>query len=153
MSYKQSGKAFPPNEALQVFRPMIGVWNTVGTHGMIPNTTLHGRTTFSWHKSGLFILVESTIKEDVGIPDGLSIIGSDNTLGTYIMIYYDERGVSRHYQVSMDGHVMRWWREAPEFFQRNTLTFSEDKQTLFGKGEISKEGSTWEQDLNLTYSK
>ncbi len=153
MRDKQAAKTFPPNEALEAFTPFIGAWKTVGTHGMIPDTTLHGRTTFSWHESGAFILVESSIEEDVGIPVGLAIIGSDNTLGTYTMVYYDQRGVSRHIQVSLEGNVMKCWRDGPEFSQRNTLTISDDKQTIIGKGEIAKDGSRWEQDLNLTYSK
>lgn len=145
--------SFPPNNALEAFKPFIGAWNTTGAHGMIPSTTLHGSTIFSWHESGAFVLVRSSIKEDVGIPVGLAIIGSDNTAATYTMIYYDDRGVSRSYDVSLKGNVMKWWRHAPEFSQRNTLTISDDGQTIIGSGETSKDGSDWEQDLNLTYSK
>jgi len=152
MNTKHLSKAYPPNPALEIFTPFLGAWQTLGTHGMIPNTTLHGLTTFTLHESGAFIVVQSTIHEKVGIPDGLAIIGSDDALGTYIMIYYDERGVSRHYQLSLKDNVMRWWREAPGFSQRTTLTLSQDKETIVGKGEISQNGAPWEQDLNLTYS-
>jgi hypothetical protein len=150
---KQPSKAFPPNKALQVFKPLIGVWDTVGTHGMIPDTTLHGRTTFEWHESGGFIRTTSNIQEDVGIPTGVAIIGSDDELGTYVMSYYDERGVSRTYNVSLQDNVMKWWRDAPSFSQRYSLTISDDQQTMVGKGELSKDGSTWQKDLDLTYTK
>ena len=34
------------------------------------------------------------------IPSGLAIFGSDNATGEYFMLYFDERGVSRKYNVS-----------------------------------------------------
>lgn len=153
MSEKQTHKAFPPNEALRAFMPLIGTWKTTGAHGMIPDTPLHGLTTFSWHESGAFILIRSTIDEDVGIPDGLAIIGSDDALGTYAMLYFDERGVSRQQHVSIENSVITWWRDEPGFSQRSTLTLSDDVKTIVGKGEICRDGSTWEQDLDLTYFK
>ncbi len=101
MSLEQT-TSFPPNNALKAFEPFIGTWDTVGTHGMIPDTTLNGRATFSWHESSAFILLQSTIHEDVGIPAGIALIGSDDSLGNYTIIYYDVRGVSRIQQVSID---------------------------------------------------
>jgi hypothetical protein len=53
----------------------------------------------------------------------------------------------------MEDDTMSWWREAPEFSQRYKLTISKDKQTMVGKGELSRGGSQWEKDLDLTYSK
>ncbi|HEY0010916.1 MAG TPA: hypothetical protein VGB97_03345 [Candidatus Paceibacterota bacterium] len=153
MSKQQPDKAFPPNHSLQAFAPVIGEWKTAGTHGMIPDTPLHGHTSFSWHESGAFIVMQSSINEDVGIPHGLAILASDDALGTFAMAYYDERGVSRHYHLSIQDNVVKWWREQPSVSQRYSLTISEDGHTLTGKGEISKDGITWEQDLNLVYSK
>lgn len=153
MNEKEITDGTPANNVLKIFEPWIGVWKTVGSHGMIPNTTLHGSTKFSWHESGAFILVKSMIEEEVGIPAGVAIISSDDKLGSFGMNYYDERGVSRIYNVSIEGNVLKWWRDAPEFSQRNTLTISEDKMTIVGEGEISKTGSNWERDLDLTYSK
>ena len=69
-------------------------------------TTLHGRTTFEWHDGGAFLCVRSEIDEP-GIPSGIAFIGSDDQAGTFTMLYFDERGVSRRYEVAMDGGVMR----------------------------------------------
>lgn len=144
---------FPPNEALKFFKPFIGEWNTTGSHGMIPDIVLHGITAFDWHESGAFIIMRSWIYEDVGIPSGVTIIGSDNKLGTYTMIYYDERGVSRNMQASIEGNVLKTWRKEPKFSQRNTITISKNQKTLIGKGELSRDGLNWEKDLNLKYTK
>jgi hypothetical protein len=140
------------NKALQVFEPWIGQWDTVGIHGILSDTTLHGRTSFQWHESGAFVLMRSSI-DDPRFPDGIAIIGSDDSLHKYSMLYYDERGVSRIQDVTMEGNVLRWSRNAPGFSQRYALALSEDKQTIIGKGELSKDGSTWEKDLDLDYTR
>jgi hypothetical protein len=69
------------------------------------------------------------------------------------MLYFDERTVSRKYEVALHGNVLHWWRNAPGFSQRYTATVSEDGRTIVGKGELSKDGTTWEGDLELTYSR
>jgi hypothetical protein len=47
----------------------------------------------------------------------------------------------------------RWWRTAPGFSQRLTLTRAPDGNTLHGVSELSKDDVTWEQDLELTYTR
>jgi hypothetical protein len=69
------------------------------------------------------------------------------------MIYYDSRGVSRIQGVSMDGRVMRWWRDDPKFSQRFVCTIAEDGRTMDAKGEMSRDGGPWEPDLSLVYSR
>jgi hypothetical protein len=88
--------------------------------------------------------------DEPGIPSGIAIFGSDDDLGEYFMLYFDERSVSRRYDVSLRDNVLQWWRNAPGFSQRYTLTILADG-TMIGKGELSKDGSSWEKDLDLTY--
>ncbi|MBA3789367.1 hypothetical protein H0X32_03150 [Patescibacteria group bacterium] len=151
MTMDPTSEVFPPNNALKVFEPVIGVWDTVGTHPMV-DSPLHGRASFEWHESGAFIIQHTSI-EDSRFPDGVAIFASDDALGIHSMVYFDERGVSRIHQVRMDGNVLRWWRDAPGFSQRYSLTISEDQQSMVGKGELSKDGVTWEKDLDLNYTR
>lgn len=88
-------------------------------------------------------------KED--FPAGIAIFGSDDATGEYFMMYFDERKVSRKYEVSFQDGVLKWWRDAPEFSQRYTWTITDN--TILGKGELSKDGKTWERDLELTYTR
>jgi hypothetical protein len=44
------------------------------------------------------------------------------------------------------------WRDAPGFFQRFNATFT-DAETIDGRWESSSDGSTWEPDFDMTYSK
>jgi hypothetical protein len=87
------------------------------------------------------------------IPSGIAIIGSDDSAGEYFMLYFDERGVSRKYEVALRDNTWRWWRNTPGFSQRFTGTFLDDGRTIVGRGELSKDGSTWEGDLDLTYTR
>jgi hypothetical protein len=140
-----------PNPALAAFTPFIGTWTTEGRHPMIEGT-LHGRTIFEWHEGGAYLCIRSEIDEPK-IPSAISYVGSDDQEGTYLMIYFDERGVSRHYEVSMDAGVMHWWRDAPGFRQRYTLTMSADGDTLHGRGELARDEDAWGPDLELTYTR
>jgi hypothetical protein len=66
---------------------------------------------------------------------------------------FDERGVYRVYAVSLDHMTWRYWRDAsaPDFSQRFTGTFTRDGNTIMGRGQLSKDGVTWEGDLDLDY--
>jgi len=138
-----------PNPLLAPLSPLVGTWRTEGSHPYLAGT-LHGRSSFEWLESGAFLVWRSEIDEP-GVPTGIAIIGGDDSSGELFMLYFDERGVSRKYDVSMSGATMRWWRNAPDFAQRYTLEIASDGQTLVGRGELSKDGKTWERDLDLTY--
>ena len=88
-----------------------------------------------------------------GIPSGLSVIGHDDLVGTCCMLASDERGVSRILQMSLEGGVWKMWRDTPEFSQRMTGTFSDDGNTITCQWELSYDGSHWEQDLDVTYTR
>src|SRR5262245_42093410 len=136
MSRTSAHAAAIPNPALEPFGVLVGTWRTVGTHPMIPGTTFHGRTMFQWIEGGAFLILHSEIDEP-GIPSGIAIVGSDDAVGEYSMLYFDERGVSRKYQVSLRGNLWKWWRNAPGFSQRFTGTIQDDGRTIVGKGELS----------------
>lgn len=68
------------------------------------------------------------------------------------MLTFDERGVSRKYDVSFQDDVLKWWRNGTDFSQRYTWTIIDDARTIIGKGEMSKDGSVWENDLDLNYT-
>jgi hypothetical protein len=141
-----------PNPALKPFSVLIGEWETVGAHPLIPGTTLHGRTSFEWLEGGAFVIMRSEIDEP-GVPTGVAIFGSDDAAEAYFMLYFDERGVSRRYSATLDNNLFTWWRDAPGFSQRFTGTIVDGGNTIIGKGEFSKDGSTWEKDLELTYTR
>src|SRR5689334_8917834 len=97
-----------PNPVLAPFSVLVGTWTTTGTHLLIPDTILHGRTSFEWLENGAFLTMRSEIDEP-GIPSGIAVIGSDDVANEFFMLYFDERGVSRKYEMSLQDNVWKWW--------------------------------------------
>lgn len=145
-------RARMPNPALQPFAVLVGRWRTEGSHGLLPDATLHGRTSFEWIENGAFLLMRSEI-DHPSFPHGMAIFGSDDAQHKFFMLHFDERGVSRIQHVSMENNVLMWWRDQPDFSQRYTCTIASDGQTMVSKGELSRDGTSWEKDLELTYSR
>lgn len=144
--------AMIPNPRLAPFAPLVGEWSTTGRHAMLPDVVLHGRTVFDWHEGGAFLRMRSEIDEP-RIPTGIALIGSDDASEELAMLYFGERGVSRRFDVAVDGATVRWWRTAPGFSQRFTLTVGSDGASLLGVSELSKDDATWQPDLELTYTR
>ena len=145
-------EAAKPNPKLAPLSVLVGSWTTTGTHPMVPNKTFHGRTSFEWIEGGSFLIMHSQIDEPE-IPSGIAIFGTDDTTGECSMLYFDERGVSRRYEVSLENSVWKWWRNAPGFSQRFTGTISPDARTIVSHGELCRDGTNWEGDLALTYTR
>ena len=141
-----------PNPALEPYGILIGRWSSVGTHPFVPGVTLRGRATFEWLEGGAFLLMHSEI-DDARFPAGVAVFGSDDSAGKCFMLYFDERRVSRKYDVSLRDNVLRWWRDDSGFAQRFTATIAEDGRVIVGQGEMSRDGSPWEKDLSLTYTR
>ncbi len=87
------------------------------------------------------------------VPQGIEIFGSDDAAKKVVMLHFDERGVSRVYDVAMAGNQLRWWRDEPSFSQRFVITIEDGGNTLSSKGEMSRDGAAWEEDLELTYTR
>lgn len=147
-----TNEAAKPNPALHPLSVLVGTWKTVGTHPLVPGTTFHGRTLFEWIEGGAFLIMHSEIDEPQ-IPSGIAIFGTDDTTGECSMLYFDERGVSRRCEVTIQDNVWKWWRSAPGFSQRFVGTIAPDGRTIVGRGELSRDGENWEGDLQLTYTR
>jgi hypothetical protein len=150
MTEKIGTKACMPNPALKLFEPLVGEWQTTGSHPYFPDAELHGCTSFEWTLGGAFLLVRSEL-DHLEFPDGIAIIGSDDEAGTYYMMYFDERGISRKQDVSITKSQFKWRRDDPHFSQRYTMDIEKDK--LVSRGEMSRDGGEWQKDLSLTYKK
>jgi hypothetical protein len=143
-------EALIPNPALQPFQALVGEWQTTGTHPYVPDTIFHGRASFAWHEGGAFLIMHSEIDEPE-VPSGVAVFGSDDEAKSYFMLYFDERGVSRKYDVTMSKNTLTWRRDEPSFSQRFTIAVEDDGNKMVGQGEMSRDGAAWEDDLSLTY--
>ena len=140
------------NAALSGLEFLVGDWNTTGTHPMMPGVELHGRAKFEWIEDGAFLIMHAHI-DDPRFPTGVAIFGTDNGTGECFMLYSDERGVSRKYDVVIEDHGFRWERFTTEFSQRFTVTAVNGAEQMVSKGEMSRDGGAWEGDLSLVYTR
>lgn len=143
-------EALIPNPALKPFEFLIGSWRTTGSHPDVPGTTFHGHTNFEWTEGGAFIVMHSEIDEPE-IPSGVAIFGADEN--EFFLSYFDERGVSRKYEVSVKDGEMIWKRDDAKLAQCMTFTVHEGGAQIVCKGRKSEKGGAWGDDLQLTYDR
>src|SRR5256885_11927498 len=127
---------------------LVGEWDSKMTHPQIPGVT-RGRATFEWLAGRRFLIFRSDVASSP-IPTGIAIIGGGSTPGTWPMAYFDSRGVTRTYQVSMDNGIWRMWRDHPGFSQRAVGAFDADGRTINLKWELQEDGP-WKPDLEAVY--
>jgi hypothetical protein len=142
-------QSFLENPALKPLEFLVGEWRLVATRPSFPSAVT-GQTVIEWLEGGAFLSVRSSF-EQPGPPGGKEIIGKDDSADTYRVLYFDDRGISRIYKLSVEGNVWKMWRNAPGFYQRFTATLSEDGNTMAAFWERSSDGKKWEIDLELTY--
>jgi hypothetical protein len=136
------------NPALQGLNVLVGEWEMENPR----YPEVRGRATFEWLEGGMFLIQHAEIDHALA-PNSIMIIGRDETTELYCILYSDERGVSRVYQMSLSADTWKMWRDAPGFSQRFIGTFSNDGRIIKGGWEKSSDGSTWEHDFDLTYTK
>jgi hypothetical protein len=51
----------------------------------------------------------------------------------------------------MAGNQLKWWRDDSKLSQRFTLSIGDNGNKLVSKGEMSRDGAAWEDDLALVY--
>jgi hypothetical protein len=144
-------KALIPNPALKPLEFLIGEWRTTGSHPAVPDKALRGRTSFAWHEGGAFLVMRTQVDESQ-FPDGIAIIGS-GVAGNFVMLYFDERGISRLFDVTVGDRTVTWRRDDPDFAQSATITAEDGGDRLVSKGRMSKQGGAWVDDLSQTYER
>jgi hypothetical protein len=140
-----------PNPALEPLAFLIGQWRTTGTHPGVPGETLVGRTSFAWHAGGAFVIMRNEV-DHPDFPDGVAIIGSDGSLGTFAMTYFDERGISRLMEVAVGDRAVTWRHDDPTFTQTLAIR-AEGADKLISAGRMSQNGGAWEDDLSQVFER
>lgn len=143
------------NPALEHLDVFMGEWDmeiTSMSFQADKNAVVRGRASFELIEGGAFLRQHSEVPNSE-FPRSTSVIGRDDKAETYCMLYFDSRGVSRIYQMSFRDGVWKLWRDFPGFSQRFVGTFSHDHKVITARWETSNDGSNWELDFNLKYTK
>jgi hypothetical protein len=143
--------------ALERLDAFIGEWSVDASFPDAPPTGVAGRTEFEWVLGGQFLVQRSDLPHP-DAPDSLAIIGVDPEGEAYSQHYFDSRGVARVYAMTFSDGVWKLLRDSPDFTplnfsQRFTGTFSDDGKTIKGRWELSRDGSRWDHDFDLTYTR
>jgi hypothetical protein len=147
-----------PSPELASLGQFVGEWSVEAVFQDAPPSDMRGRTVFEWMTGGQFLLQRWEVPVPEA-PDGLAVVGSDpENSGGYLQHYFDSRGVARVYAMSFDDGVWKLSRTTADFSpldfsQRFTGTFSDDDRTIQGGWELCHDGSTWEHDFDLVYSR
>ena len=136
-----------PRPPVARLEPLVGRWRI----GAGPNAPTAGEVEFEWLGDKAFV-VQRWRTAAPEFPDGVAIIGPGEG-DDYVQHYFDTRGVERRYGMSLRDGEWRLWRDAPEFSQRFTGTFSADGTTITGAWEMAKDGTTFELDFRLAYTR
>jgi hypothetical protein len=138
--------------ALKELEPLVGEWTMEATPPGGPPWPGEARATFEWLEGNQLLLERSTV-EMPEFPDGVCVIGCDAANGTYFQLYSDDRGVCRVYEMSIGAGEWKLWREGEPFAQRFTGRFTEDGDKIEARWEAAKDGTNWETDFDLVYTR
>jgi hypothetical protein len=105
---------------------------------------------FEWFEDGEFLVLRQGTKETA---HANWFIGHDQDFPNYTVLYYDDRHVSRVYEMSFKDDTWKIWRNAPNFMQIFEGKFSKDKNTIAGAWRKSFDGNKWEHDFDLVYKR
>jgi hypothetical protein len=140
--------------ALQELEVLVGEWTMEATPPGGEPWPGEARATFEWLEvSENRLLVERSVIEMPQAPNGVCVIGCDAANGTYYQLYTDDRGVCRVYEMSIGGGEWKLWRDGEPFSQRFTATISADGNTIEGRWEAAKDGTSWETDFDLVFQR
>jgi hypothetical protein len=145
----------PTPDALEV---LVGEWSMEARFKGMPPVDEGARVIFEWLPGKQFLVQRWSVPVP-DAPDGIAIIGPDpSDEDRYLQHYFDSRGVARLYRMTLDNRVWTLWRDEAdfsplEFRQRYTGEISGDGQTVAGRWEICRDGTTWEHDFDLRYRK
>ena len=140
---------------------LVGEWETEATHRLLPDTVVRGHSSFEWLEGGRFLIWRAR-NEHPDFPDSISILGcevpegaddSGDSGGGCSMRTFDSRGISRLMTLEAEAGIWRFWRDWPGFSQRFTGTLSADGNTITGLAELCQDGTTWEEDLWITFKR
>jgi hypothetical protein len=140
------------NKALAALEPLIGKWEyTMYNAWFLPSmdTKVKGFTTIERLEDS-FVVVRSTDADKK--PSDIWVIGYSDPQEKYMMFYYDQRGVSRIFNMTFDRKELVFWREDKDMYQRITLEITDDG--LHSVAEASEDkGKTWRKDLEMAHKR
>jgi hypothetical protein len=143
------------NPALATLQFLAGAWDMELSEASFlpdPDASVHGPVTSSGSNRA-----RPALRMRMGgaaTPTATWIIGRDDSRPDYCVLYTDDRGISRAYEMSFSDRTWRMWRDTPEFSQRFDGEVSTGQAEIIGSWQKPVDGGrTWEHDFKVRYSR
>lgn len=142
---------------MEALEPLVGEWSIEAKFDNMPPGGEPGRVTFEWMPGKEFLVQRWEVPQPEA-PDGIAIIGPDRDGEGYLQHYFDSRGVARVYGMRFADQTWTLERNSADFspldfLQRYIGRFSEGGAKIEGAWEICHDGSTWQHDFDLIYTR
>lgn len=137
--------------ALDQLERLIGTWDLTMTNAHFLDTLdeqVRGHASFEWLDEVLVVF-----RWGLGpTPPAVCVIGYSTPEQQYHMLYHDDRGVARIFEVELTEERWSLLREDSDFHQRFEARLETDK--IVGAWEASEdEGKTWRKDFDLVFER
>ncbi|WP_252315843.1 hypothetical protein [Sinobaca sp. H24] len=141
--------------AIEQLTFFIGKWELKVIHPHLG--TISGRTVFEWIEEERYMMQRIRIDQP-DFPSSTIIYDYDVEAKTYLQHYFDSRGLTRLYRMSLDHHTWKLWREASDFSpldfsQRFTGDINASQDVIQSVWEKAYDRVTWERDFKVIYRK
>jgi len=140
------------NEALQQLDGLVGDWTLAMTDAWFlddPATVVEGAARVAW-LADAFLELRGGLGTDQA--SWHWIIGRSDAREQLVLLYHDERGVLRVFDMTFGGGDWTLVREDPDFHQRFIATVGPDR--IDGRWEASEDaGVTWRKDFDLIFER
>jgi hypothetical protein len=140
------------NEALAKLDTLVGEWSLTMTDAWFldsPDIRVGGEATFAWLDDA-FIELRGSLGTDQG--SWHWVIGRSDAREQLVLLYHDDRGVLRVFDVTFGNGEWTLTREDPDFHQRFIATVADDR--IDGRWEASEDaGATWRKDFDLIFER
>jgi hypothetical protein len=145
---------FMRNPALDELEFLVGEWRVVASNAeFLPEGGTEPWTVSIAWLDDAFLIWRGDAR---GVfPRSVQITGrnENDPPGTYSVLYFDGRGVSRIYAMTLRDNVWTMWRADADFHQRFVGRISADRQTITAYWEASETGVEWRRDFDLEYTR
>ena len=140
------------NEVLRQLDGLVGDWKLTMTHAWFlddPDLEVEGAATIDW-LGDAFLQLRGSLGTDQATWHW--VIGRSDARERLVLLYHDERGVLREFQMTFGGGEWTLIREDPDFHQRFIASVGPDR--IDGRWEASEDaGGTWRKDFDLIFER
>jgi hypothetical protein len=153
MAKNSGSRSLKLNPALNPLEVLVGDWDMeLSGASFLPDSQakVHGSTSFKWIENGAFLIMYQGEKNSA---KAIWLMGRDESNDLFKVFYFDDRRVSRIYEMSFNDGEWKMRRNSSGFSQRFKGVLSRDRNTITAEWEKSDDGTKWEHAFYIKYTR